>query len=304
MSAPLSFHKPMPIIVGSPRSGTTLLRLMLDAHPDLAIPPETGFLIPSTDVKNMDMNIVELFYQSIVTYPPDAPAWNDFHLSSKEFHESLLRLTPFTKEDGIRLFYKMYASRFGKLRWGDKTPIYSKHLLGIQAILPEAYFIHIIRDGRDVAASLRNQWFSPGYDIETQAVFWQDNVQAAYTTGIQCSHYFEIRFEDLIQNTESILRHICEYIDLGFHPRMMKYYENAPTRLNEHLERRRSNGALMVSQSARQKQQINAAKPPEKHKIGIWKNLLQAKEIEQFEKIAGDTLHQYGYMNQVKYESK
>lgn len=300
MFAPSLFHKPMPIIVGSPRSGTTLLRLMLDAHPDLAIPPETGFLSADIGLKNIDLDIVESFYQMIVKYPPGMPAWNDFHIPAKEFHENLLGLQPFTKQDGFRLFYKMYASRFGKSRWGDKTPIHCNHLLEIQELLPEAYFIHIIRDGRDAAVSLRNQWFSPGYDIKTQAIYWRENVQTAYAKGVQCAHYFEVRFEDLIQNTENILRHICEYINLDFHPKMMKYYENAQNRLNEHLERRRLDGTLVVSKLARQKQQINTGKPPDIHKIGVWRNILQPNEIEEFELIAGDTLRQYGYLSGVK----
>jgi LPS sulfotransferase NodH len=296
MFAPSFFHQPMPIIVGSPRSGTTLLRLMLDAHPDLAIPPETGFLIANINQKNVKMDDAKSFYQAVIAFPPDMPAWSDFHIPVDKFQERLLELQPFTKQDGFRLFYEMYALRFGKSRWGDKTPSYSKHLLEIQKLLPEAYFIHIIRDGRDAALSLRNQWFSPGFDIKTQAAFWRDHVQTAYTEGIQCAHYFEIRFEDLIQNTEQALRKICNYIGLDFHPKMMKYYENAPNRLNEHLERRGLDGTLVVSKLARQKQQINTAQPPDLRKVGIWKNTLRPKEIEEFEQIAGDTLRQYGYI--------
>lgn len=67
--------------------------------------------------------------------------------------------------EGVRLFYRLYARRHGKARWGDKTLLYRLHLTEIEKILPEAHFIHSIRDGRDVALSLREVWFAPSQDI-------------------------------------------------------------------------------------------------------------------------------------------
>jgi len=290
----MSFQ-PMPIIVGSPRSGTTLLRLMLDAHPHLAIPPETGFLISGKRFNERQKDVVKTFFQTITKYPPDAPAWNDFHIPATDYYRRLLEIRPFSAPDGFRLFYKMYAERFGKSRWGDKTPLYAHHLIAIQDLLPEAYFIHIIRDGRDTAISLREQWFSPGNDIITQAQFWKENVLTAHSQGKQCHHYMEIRFEDLIQHSEHTLRQICDYIELDFDPHMISHHKNASSRLQEHLERRKADGSLLVSQSTRQNQQRSSSQPPNELKIGVWKNLLNSDEIHKFESIAGDTLQAYGY---------
>jgi hypothetical protein len=283
---------PMPVIVGAPRSGTTLLRLMLDAHPELAIPPETGFLSAGESLKKVDP---ENFLEWIISHPSAAPAWNDFHISVSEFHEQLLKIRPFTLQSALRLFYKMYAARFGKPRWGDKTPMYCRHMLEIQDLLPEVYFIHIIRDGRDVAVSLRNQWFSPGFDIETQAQFWQENVETAHQQRTQCLHYLEVRFEDLIQDTEAVLRTICSYLSLDFHSNMPRYYENSRDRLKEHLERRKVDGTLVVSQIDRQKQQLSTTQPPQSSKIGMWRRILQPEEIGRFEWIAGESLQKFGY---------
>jgi hypothetical protein len=104
---------PMPIVVGSPRSGTTLLRLMLDAHPDLAIPPETGFLIAGRELRSRGDGLPERFAETITTYPPGAPAWADFGIPEAEFRERLDALRPFTVRDGFRLFYRMYAAPRG-----------------------------------------------------------------------------------------------------------------------------------------------------------------------------------------------
>ena len=67
----------MPIIVGSPRSGTTLLRLMLDAHPDLAIPPETGFLTLGPSLTGRGDSLHQRFRAAVTRHPADAPAWGD-----------------------------------------------------------------------------------------------------------------------------------------------------------------------------------------------------------------------------------
>ena len=115
-------------------------------------------------------------------------------------------IDPFTVSDGFRLFYRMYAQRFGKPRGGDKTPMHCRHLRTIERLLPEARFVHIIRDGRDAAVSLRRQWFSPGHDIQTQARYWRDNVLLARQQAAGCRHYLELRYEDLVRAPEAALR--------------------------------------------------------------------------------------------------
>lgn len=288
-----SEKNPMPIIVGSPRSGTTLLRLMLDAHPEMAIPPETGFLAANKDAKVG--NNLEKFFQMVTSYPPDQPSWGDFQISKDKFYSELKKLNPFTVADGFRLFYKMYADRFGKSRWGDKTPLYARHLEYLQELLPEAHFIHIIRDGRDSAVSLRKCWFSPGYDIETQASFWRDNVLTARTQEKKCRHYFEVRYEDLVNEPYNALKRICLFLDLGFDNKMLEYYKYAPERIEEHQGRYRDNGEIILSKEDRLKQQKSSTLPLKKEKIGEWKNLLSQKENERFKQIAGDLLIELGY---------
>ncbi|CAN5628641.1 sulfotransferase [soil metagenome] len=283
-------ESPMPIVVGSPRSGTTLLRMMLDAHPDLAIPPETGFLLSGPDLVSR-----EEFLEAITHYPPEAPGWADFQIPEASFRDSVLRLEPFTVADGFRLFYRLYAHRFNKSRYGDKTPGYTAHLARIESVLPEARFVHIIRDGRDAAVSLRRCWFSPGHDIETQARFWRTQVFAAREQGCTCRHYLEVRYEDLLHNMEAELRRVCTFIELEFHPAMLRYHERAPDRLQEHLARRRTDGTLVVSQADRHRQQIATTQVPDHSRIQSWKQALSPAEAFRFEAIAGDMLDTYGY---------
>ncbi len=294
-SRPASRDLPVPFIVGSPRSGTTLLRLMLDSHPDLAIPPETGFLPAVRELDGSGETLRERFFDTVVTFPPSAPAWRDFQISAEIFRSRLGELHPFTAAAGVRLFYRLYAGRFGKPRWGDKTPLYSHHLRAIQELLPEVRFVHLVRDGRDAAVSLRERWFSPGRDIAVQAAFWRDNLLAARREGAACRHFLEVRFEDLVHDPETILRRICGFIALDFQPEMLRHDERAPQRLEEHGARYGTDGSLVASQEDRRRQQVQSRRRPDTDKIGVWRQLLSVEECRRFEEIAGDLLAAYGY---------
>jgi hypothetical protein len=139
---------PMPVIVSAHRSGTTLLRLMLDAHPGLAIPPETGFLALCTKWLKSPETSPENFIDTISDFPLDTPT-------------------------GIRTFYRAYSNRFNKSRYGDKTPNYCFHIAAIHQLLPETCFIHLIRDGRDVALSWRHEMSSDKLrEFEANAGEW------------------------------------------------------------------------------------------------------------------------------------
>jgi hypothetical protein len=174
--------QPAPFIVGAPRSGTTLLRLMLDAHSQLAIPPETGFIVPIARMPLPAINAKVRFHRLVTQHRQSAQSWPDFGTHADEFWSDLSTIKSFDTSKGCRRFYEHYATRFGKTRWGDKTPGYCRHQRLIEKLLPEAHFIHIIRDGRDVALLLRKQWFAPGKDIASLAARWRDDVTIARQT--------------------------------------------------------------------------------------------------------------------------
>ena len=129
----------------------------------------------------------------------------------------------------IRAFYSAYAEREGKTRYGDKTPGYIKEMVRIQRTLPEARFIHIIRDGRDVSLShMRMNWGPETY--EESATLWVERIAKARRMAPKIEHYNEIHFEDLVRDTEGTLRKVCEIIDLDFDPVMLDYHERAEER--------------------------------------------------------------------------
>jgi sulfotransferase family protein len=286
---------PMPIIVGAPRSGTTLLRFMLDSHSDVAIPPETGFLSLAPQFACVGETLREEFFRAVIGYPLDAPAWQDFGISREAFRAELGKIEPFTVSRGYRAFYRLYATRFGKQRWGDKTPSYCHSMGAIESVLPEAHFIHIIRDGRDVAMSLRPMWFAPGRDIETLADHWSQFVSSARLSGVSCRHYLEVGYEALVLNTRLTLERVCQFLDLPFDESMLTYYERTPERLHEHETRLRADGRVLVTKEERFLQQQKTTEPPDPKRVFNWKVKMSGQDCARFEAVAGSLLRELGY---------
>jgi Sulfotransferase family len=281
----------MPIIVGVGRSGTTLLRLMLDAHPALAIPPETGFLEPATRLSSAAEDAREAFFRTVT----GVPHWVDSQVPAAAFHEALRRLPAFTVAEGLRCFYRLYAARYGKPRWGDKTPPYGQCMDRIGRCLPEAHFIHIVRDGRDVALSLRQVWFAPGHDIELLARYWRDCVETTHRLARRCAHYLELRLDDLVADPPGELRRICEFLRLDFDPAMERYHLHARQRLGEITDRHDAEGRLIVTKAQRLAQHARTSQPPDPGRLGRWKSELPPDERARFEAVAGPLLRRLGY---------
>lgn len=285
----------MPIIVGVPRSGTTLLRFMLDSHPLLAIPPETGFLpCIATSAEAGRIGKEDLF-RVVTAFPPDAPGWDDFGLDKNEYWKELQRVEPFTVTEGVRAFYRLYARKENKPRCGEKTPGYCEHIPAIRGMLPEAHFLHIIRDGRDAALSLRRTWFAPGKDMPTLAAYWKRLVRRAREAGLGSPAYLEVRYEDLVTNPQPTLQAICSFINLVFHPAMLRYWERTPVRLREHKTRRRADGGVIVTHEQRLEQQRLTTRSPQSGRISRWRIEMTAQEHAEFLGVAGDLLEELGY---------
>ncbi|MEI9963372.1 MAG: sulfotransferase [Caulobacteraceae bacterium] len=193
---------PAPFIVGVSRSGTTLLRMMLDAHPQLAIPFETHFL--NRLVLAGDGLSPAQFLDLVV----GTPSWPNLALDADEVARALGEITPFSATEGVRTVYRLCAARAGKARWGDKTPSYLAIMPAIQRLLPEARFVHIVRDGRDTALSFKGLWFGPGDDVKAAARFWNERVRKARAQSAELGHYMEVRYEDLVLDPRAVLTRI------------------------------------------------------------------------------------------------
>ena len=112
----------------------------------------------------------------------------------------------------ISVLFDTHARRDGKLRWVNKTPANIDVLPALCRVFPEMRFVHCLRDGRDVAASLLSQPWGPK-TIEEAAQWWVDKVRAGQAFGaLHPSRYFEVRFEDLLAAPEYTLSRVFAFL--------------------------------------------------------------------------------------------
>jgi hypothetical protein len=286
---------PVPFLVGANRSGTTLLRLMLDAHPELAIPPETHFVPELIKLLDADGGSPEAALRLINAQRE----WKDFGFSEGELLERLRALPRLDAEAVIRAFFGAYAQRHGKPRWGDKTPAYMMHMKAIQRTIPEARFIHLIRDGRDVALSRMDQRRRRGLDgppADQVARQWSKRIARARAQAPRRRHYMEARYEDLVLDTEAILRGISGFLELDFDAAMLDYHERAEQRLSEMVHELPARGRR-PHQPARHRLDIHALtrEPPRTDRVARWKTRMEDADRVAFEAVAGVLLSELGY---------
>lgn len=286
---------PAPFVVGVPRSGTTLLRLMLDAHSELAIPPETHFLpklirlCQEAEEEGRDARRAAL---ELVT---EHRRWPDFGLAPEEVSSRLAGAGPLIPAAAARAFYEAYAAKHGKPRWGEKTPQYLKTMKRIGEALPEAFFVHIIRDGRDVALSLLEVSWGPN-TIEDAAVHWTTQIRRARRKSRSLAHYIELRYEGLVADPEPIVRRVCEMVKLPFEPAMLEYHREAADRMEglaRDLELGGDRPGIPAAERARQHALVSEA--PRTERVGRWREQMDPIDVAAFERIAGPTLAELGY---------
>jgi hypothetical protein len=282
----------MPVVVGVGRSGTTLLRLMLDAHTELCLPGETGFLLPVFDALRGGEQLDAAAFVDLVT---SFHTWPDLATDRADFVAAVHRLDPFSVSAGTREFYRRYAADRGKSRWGDKTPAYGQFVPDLLRVLPEAHIVHIVRDGRDVALSLRRTWFAPAEDVALLARHWADQVRTTreQAAGLDC--YTEVRYEDLLADPADTLRRICAAIDLDYDPMMLTYHRRAARRLSELRDRVVPDGVGLVTAERRRDNHRFTSRPPDQARAGRWREAMSSAEQADFAAEAGELLRELGY---------
>jgi hypothetical protein len=282
---------PAPFIVGATRSGTTLLRLMLDAHPQMAIPSETHFIPDLIKAYRLESPSPERLCEVVTAHR----RWGDFHLDAGELRERFRAIDSINPGDAIRAFFELYAEREGKSRWGDKTPGYVREMHRIESVLPEARFVHLIRDGRDVALSVLGMNWGPS-TVPEAAFRWKKRILRAREQVPRIGHYIEVRYEDLVRDTEGTLRRVCEFTELPYDDAMLRYHERAHERLEEKArDLDRGPDKSPQRAEARMESHALATEPPNPERIERWRTEMSPEDRALYEQLAGDLLADLGY---------
>jgi hypothetical protein len=168
----------------------------------------------------------------------------------------------------------------------------------IAKTLPEARFIHVIRDGRDVALSRWKRTLGEGERAPAAQVAegWQRRIRRAQKQGRRLRYYMELRYEDLVADTETNLRRICEFIELPWDPAILRYYERAAERMAEMARDLPSADGKPVRPGAERMQaHAMTQKPPDPSAMYRWKERMSAEDVAAFDAAAGELLSELGY---------
>jgi hypothetical protein len=263
------------VVLGVSRSGTTLLKQMLDRHPLLAIPTESYFL-PQLWDRHGEHPDRKAFLDDLERLA----RLRDWGVGRADVDERLPAAPSFA--EAIQAIYRSYADARGKPRFGDKTPSYMQRLDALQRAFPDARYLHLIRDGRDAALSFlalsRKASFNPARprSLGAFAVQWRREVEGARRFGRDHGpgRYRELRYEDLVAEPEATLRLACELLGLEFDPAMLDYHRDADA------------GTL--------RDHPRLAEPPTPG-LRSWREQLAPRQVELFEAVAGGPLSELGY---------
>ncbi len=267
---------PPVLVLGVRRSGTTLLRVMLDRHSELAVPDESYF-VPQLADRHLRHVDPDEFVDDLRRIDSLAE-WN---VPLDKVRARLTERMPIGT--AIATVYAVYAEECGKPRWGDKTPMYMQNLRLLERLFPDALFVHLIRDGRDAAMSflampkglMTETWMQPR-NVAAFACQWRTEVKAAQRLGrrVGAERYFEVRYEDLVGDLESVLRRISAFARLPYEPAMADYAGN-------------------VDVSAKPHQQ--SLKQPPTAGLRDWRVQMSPADVGSFDRVAGDLLDELGY---------
>ena len=270
-------------IFGCPRSGTTLLSLMLHSHSRIAIPPETRFLMPvyRRRAEFGDLTVREN-RRALALFILRTPGMNFRHLGLPRppLRRQIVQGAP-TVGSALGTVYRSYAARFGKERWGDKRPTYFRNVDAIRTLFPDAQFIHLIRDGRDCVASMKQMswWRQDSIDA---MVIWTHSVDCGRRAArrLPADTFYAVHYEHLVTDPRGQLMALCDFLGEDFEESMLESHRVAAPELPERQ---------------RTEWHANTAKPVNADAIGGYADGLEQWELRLFEYVAGGRLRRLGY---------
>jgi hypothetical protein len=268
-------------IGGHPRSGTTLLGAMIGAHSQCICTPESQFktrVLRRLSITQKDSIDISKAVQAI------QKDWR-FKIWGIDLHS-----LPYHEIDSypelIFRILKLYREKFDKYNadiWIDHTPSNIKNANSLLALFPESKFIHIVRDGRGVAASIMPLDWGPN-TIDKAARSWVKRIshylKIESSTGEKSM--LRIRFEDLVLKPAMILEGICNFLNIDYQPQMLQ-----------------GQGFHVPQYTSRQHSLVGKA--PDPSEVNAWERELKPRQVEIFENIAGELLISLGY--QLKFGS-
>jgi hypothetical protein len=272
-------------IVGANRSGTTLLRLILNAHPNIAIPDELIYFDSQLAGERIE------HWRRPQLSPAEYEAFVDrflqrSRLSLQGLDLDALRATILRGPRDFRRPYRCalraWAQHHSKERWGEKTPGNLFYADILHDMFPDARFLYLVRDPRAGVASMQQVSFFPN-DVVFNAlnrrkhdVEGRDRLRAA----VPDPQRMRVSYEELVREPEATVKGACDFIGEPFHARMLHFHRDADRYMKDEAE---------------DTYNVAATHPITDDRVDAWQRLLSDEQIAAVESICQPVMESFGY---------
>ena len=277
---------PFVFLVGCPRSGTTLLHRLVDAHPQVAIVHETLWIAKFWE-RRVGLTADGRVTRELAARLRDHRRFGQLGIDANALDRLVEAYVGSAYAQLVTALFDHYGAERGKPLVGDKSPGYVRCIPTLHGLWPQARFVHLIRDGRDVCLSavnwkkadrvFRDHATWPQEPTATAALWWERSVRLGREAGaaLPCDLYLEVRYEDVVAEPEGACRRICAFLGLEYDEAMVRFHEG----------RTREAPGLTTKRKWL----------PPTAGLRDWRTEMRGDEVASFEAAAGDLLDELGY---------
>jgi hypothetical protein len=286
---------PYVFIVGVSRSGTTLLRRMVDSHPEIAITRETHWIVDVLQ-GNDAVPAEGRMTPDVLARLLAEERFTRMEIDTAKLERLVSGDAPPSYAQFVTAAFDQHGASHRKRLVGDKVPGYLTEMPTLHSLWPGARFVHMIRDGRDVCLSVLD-WQRAGREVtrfsawpedpvSVTALWWERRVRLGREAGaaLPTELYYELRYEALIADAARECDALCAFLGVPFDERMLTFHEG----------RERDDPNLSAKRAWRP---ITAG-------LRDWRTEMGEEDLERFEAAAGDLLDELGYPRAVPQPSR
>lgn len=271
-------------IISSGRAGTTLLRSMLVAGGRMAIPQEFPVIHNAVwyvlKHQNTDWPIICRDVAALIEATPNFKMWN-MSLDDAVARASQLPESERSLARLIDVFLAAYAETHipEATHWGDQSPLHTFYTDWIYPVFPQARFVHLLRDGRDVVSSFLKRG---DLSLDEAVQRWTTSVDRAHQLRdkLPASQFLEVCYEDIVQSPEAVLERVADFAGIPYTERMLEYWKLPSTVEHKHLSYHENIGRPVFTSS-----------------VGKWKQRLNDSQKERVLRQSARHLERLGYLD-------
>jgi len=269
-------------VVGAMRSGTTLMRLMLNRSSTLAVPSESHFLADLFRRFDLDAVVDASSVDDVIDILSGNLEWSrDWGSDRKALRARLQAAVPMNLGALIDQVFRLETEPTGKPRWGAKTPAHLFQVSRLRLVLPSARFIGMVRDPRDVFLSIApREWVgTSSWEVGAYLLRCDRLVNEYHHDGR--GDFTAVRYEDLVLDPEPTLRRVCTFLDLEYEPAMRDFHLDAKDNVQQWELDIGTHRKLL--------------RPPDPEDVQRWRREGAKRDIREVEAVTSDAIDWFGY---------